>query len=583
MPTIASLNTVLTASDGQFTGAMMAAQKALGGLTGAVESSHAKIVGVVGAITGLAGAAGIGALVKAQMGAIDSTAKVADQLGISTEALVGLRHAADLAGVGNEEFDASLRKMQKSIGDASVSGGSAAEKFEALGLSVNDLANSSPDQQFIKISEAITSIENPAQRAAAVTDIFGKQGQKLLNTMLGGAGAIKDATAETELFGTSLSRVEAAKVEAANDSLTRVGRVVEGIGTQLAVAVAPYIDAAAKKFIEFATAGGGIRSTVGVGLEFVAGAVATTADMVEALKLGFQFLQVKATQGLAYIVGGLSTLTAGAESALKYLGVDVGAGVSDSLKTASEEMLSTAANLDAQLAEAFTGKSWGDKVRDTMAGIEQAADQAGKAAAAAIPKPAQVSESTRATAQLADGVGKLEEKLREQVATVGMSGEEIELWKLQQAGATDEALAGARGLLAQKQAADKQAKSIDEGKKLTEELQSPLEKYRAELAKIDDLQRRGAIDAQTAMRAQNRAAEELDKATSGAGKTAQPQLADALQAGSQEALNAVARFEQTGRAGSEDKQAELVDENKKHTELLRRLEAKFPTLALGAI
>ena len=585
MPSLPSLNTVLKASATPFEAAMGAAKASVEQFAGAIGSTQARIAGMVGAVVGLAGAGSLGALVRSQMDAIDGAAKTADQLGIETSALISMRHAADLAGVGNEEFDASLRRMQKAIGEASVGGGAAAEKFTALGLSVADLTNSSPDQQFQKIADAVMAIENPAQRAAAVTDIFGKQGQKLLNTMMGGADAMKQAAAEAEAYGIAVSRVDAAKVEAANDSLTRVAGVIRGVGTQLAVALAPYIEAAAVKFVELATAGGGIKSTVGTAVSWVASAIATAADVLEALKLGFQYLQAKATQGLGLIVSGLAKLNAAAETTMKFLGVDVGDSASAGLQAVADEMAATAATLDQRLADAWTGKSWGDKVKETMAGIEQASQKTAKAAADAIPKPATVDEAAAANVRLGDSIADLETKWRQQIDTAGLSADEIELWKLEQAGASAEALAGARDLLALRQAQAAQTKAAEEGKKLTEDLRTPLEKYQAEIERISKLQEAGAIDAETARRANLRALSELDQATAKANAAKSPQLASALVSGSQEALNAVARFEAFGQsgAGGGDVQKEQLAVQENSRRLLERIEKKFPTLTVAGI
>ena len=54
---------------------------------------------LAGGLLAAAGVGGLGYVIKQQMEAIDSTAKLSDRLGISTENLVSLQHAAKLAGV----------------------------------------------------------------------------------------------------------------------------------------------------------------------------------------------------------------------------------------------------------------------------------------------------------------------------------------------------------------------------------------------------------------------------------------------------------------------------------------------------
>src|SRR4029079_4520127 len=141
----------------------------------------------------------------------------------------------NLSGVGAEEFDGTLEKMVKNLGNAAAEGGPTAEALKRIGLDAKTLASQSPDEAFKQIAEGISQIVNPAERARAATAIFGKTGQSLLNTMMAGKAGIEAAAAETAKYGTAVSRVDAAKVEAANDAITRAGEVVHGLAAQVAV------------------------------------------------------------------------------------------------------------------------------------------------------------------------------------------------------------------------------------------------------------------------------------------------------------------------------------------------------------
>ncbi len=68
----------------------------------------------VGAVMTVAAAAGLAYMVKRQMDAIDVIAKLSDRLGIATEDLVGLQHAASISGVSTESLNKSLDYTFKS-------------------------------------------------------------------------------------------------------------------------------------------------------------------------------------------------------------------------------------------------------------------------------------------------------------------------------------------------------------------------------------------------------------------------------------------------------------------------------------
>ena len=57
---------------------------------------------------------------------------------------------------------------------------------------------------------------------------------------------------ESELLGLSMSRVDAAQIEAANDSITRAQGVFEGIGNQIAVSLSPLVSELAANFYQSA-------------------------------------------------------------------------------------------------------------------------------------------------------------------------------------------------------------------------------------------------------------------------------------------------------------------------------------------
>ena len=63
---------------------------------------------------------------------IDQQTKTADRLGITTQALTGLQHAANLYGATNDELTNSLRRMQQGLGQVAQTG-----TGEAKGAKVN--------------------------------------------------------------------------------------------------------------------------------------------------------------------------------------------------------------------------------------------------------------------------------------------------------------------------------------------------------------------------------------------------------------------------------------------------------------
>ena len=234
-------------------------------------------------IGGLLGGAGLGAAINAQLGEIDAGSKLADRLGLSTEALAGLQHAAGLAGASNEQLEKGLEGMLRRLGQAATQGGPAADALAELGLEANSLARARPEEAFGRIADAIAGIEDPARRAFYAQQLLGRGGQDLQTLMLAGSKGIAAAAAEADALGLSFDRVSGAKVEAANDAVSRMRATVTGIARAITVAVAPAIVSAADGFRDFGVrAVAWVKATIPAILQAVAAVAAKLRPILTA-------------------------------------------------------------------------------------------------------------------------------------------------------------------------------------------------------------------------------------------------------------------------------------------------------------
>lgn len=186
-----------------------------------------------------AGITVVGALrsVTKELDRMNKVAKMSDQIGISTEAMAALQHAADQMTVSGEKLSAGLQTMAKRLGEAARGIGAARPALETLGLSADDLVKMDADRAFLKIADAISRVEDPMQRTALAANIFSKGNQELVQMMAKGAGEIERYRKEAEDLGLVFSREEGAKAEAYVDAVDRMNKAWRG----LAVDVAPMV------------------------------------------------------------------------------------------------------------------------------------------------------------------------------------------------------------------------------------------------------------------------------------------------------------------------------------------------------
>ena len=215
--------------------------KGLKKVTGAVFSMKNAIVGAVGA-------AGFGALIKASINAGDELAKTADKLGVTTEALAGLRHAAELTGVSTGTMDMALQRFTRRAAEAAQGTGEAKGALQELGINADELVRLPLDQQMNVVADSMAGVKSQSDRVRLAMKLFDSEGVALVNTLGGGAEALQKMTEEAEHLGVTLSRTDTAQMEAANDSITRLKAVFTGLTNQLSVAFAPIITFVADGF-----------------------------------------------------------------------------------------------------------------------------------------------------------------------------------------------------------------------------------------------------------------------------------------------------------------------------------------------
>ena len=112
--------------------------------------------------------------VSALINHLDEIGKRSRGLGITAEQMQQLEYAARSANVPVEQMVAAIPRMMDMVVEAGNGTQKAVSAFAKLGLSVKDLSGLSPYAMFEKIVSAINDIPDPAQRASAALDIFGK-------------------------------------------------------------------------------------------------------------------------------------------------------------------------------------------------------------------------------------------------------------------------------------------------------------------------------------------------------------------------------------------------------------------------
>ncbi|MBX2809508.1 MAG: hypothetical protein KTR20_12860 [Cellvibrionaceae bacterium] len=258
------------------------------------------------ALVSAVGITAMGAIYAESAKTADQLAKLSDRIGEMPEKLTALQHAAELNGASTQVMNKSLEQMSKRIGEAIKGTGEAKDYLDRLGLSTQAFYSLSPAEQFKTIAESVSGLATQQEKAAAANAIFGRSGIELINTLDVGREGLNAMETEARQLGLTLSRVELAKVEAANDAFHRAKETSKGFGRSLSVELAPYITAVSERFVEAAKEAGGFERISQKMVQVTAFAVGKLADGVHALKIVWQGVHAASAQAIKAITSGIA-------------------------------------------------------------------------------------------------------------------------------------------------------------------------------------------------------------------------------------------------------------------------------------
>jgi hypothetical protein len=460
-------------------------QFGLGGLTSAIPG-----LGQLATVAGVAMLAyeGLAAAVRnvgEQIEAVDKIYKLADRMNTTTEAVIGLQYAFGKLDVDAEEVGTVLAKTERAVSEAASGSAEAKEVFTRLGLDLQKLSTMKPDEQFKAIAEGLSKVSNQADRAAIEMKLFKETGNKLDPLFREGAAGIEAYLKKAQELGLVVTNEQAQAIADMKDKWEDVSDRVTGMWRQLTVAIAPALEMLLDTLKELLPTGEQWADLCWVAGEYLKFQATTITKMVQGFMVIFKIVQ-----------GLLNFLIAGGAKLLGFreFGNDLAERAKTSMKEAGE------------YANKFVDFS--EKGREA---IKRTKNETSK-----------WSESLQASQQFL-------EKLRNDIATFGMSPRQKELYDAQQKGLSGPALQQARAMIWQLEQMEAYKKAQEEATKAAEEHHkkmldvaksaretTPYGKYTEEIQKYMDALRGGYITQQEFLNAQQKLWGEMVQGITGA-------------------------------------------------------------------
>jgi len=306
-------------------GAVDQTKAAFGSVRGSLNGLGEQVVsvrGIVGTLTAALGVGAFGAGIKSASEAADAAAKMGDRFGIATEKLIGMQHAGNLAGLSNEGLTAALRAQAKSVTDAARGSEEAAKAYGLLGIKADEFIKLPMDRQFSMIVDKLGQVENVTLRNALAQEVLGKGAGEVMGIVADGSEAFAKAAEDAQAWGLAINRVDAAKLEMANDALTRAQAAAKGLFTTIAIYVAPAVKALADFFADSSKEAGGFKQQAGEAAEVVITGIGYAANVVQGLRFAYVGLKFVVAEFIRIAAEGFAWLAEKAQtfgSVLKFL------------------------------------------------------------------------------------------------------------------------------------------------------------------------------------------------------------------------------------------------------------------------
>lgn len=220
------------------------ATKGLKAVAGAVLNAKTAIVGLVGT-------AGFGLLISRSLQATDALAKTASKIGTTTEALGGLRYAAQIAGIETRTMDMALQRFTRRTAEAAMGTGEAKGAIKELGINAQELNRMPLDKRMVVLANAFENVTSESDRLRLAFKLFDSEGAALVNVLAQGGDGLKEMLGEAKALGLTMSGTAAKGVEDTVDSLTKLSGLFKGVTDQVVAAFAPALEAIVVRFTAF--------------------------------------------------------------------------------------------------------------------------------------------------------------------------------------------------------------------------------------------------------------------------------------------------------------------------------------------
>lgn len=149
--------------------------------------------------------------------------ELAEQSGVTARGLQALQYSAVQNGLKMEQLETSISKFSQKMGEAAGGSKEMIEALDNIGVKILGANGKLRDNEAIltDVARAIVGIDDPAKRAAAAVDFFGKAGTRMLPLLTELAKGVDSLAASADRSSAMISDSTIKRLDAVADRLER--------------------------------------------------------------------------------------------------------------------------------------------------------------------------------------------------------------------------------------------------------------------------------------------------------------------------------------------------------------------------
>ncbi len=188
--------------------------------------------------------------------------------GINTDKLQEWDVALNRVGLSGDDMTTMMRTLSKSLEEARLGTGTAADRFKQLGIDITKVTGT--DDLLRKVADAMSKVGNGTEKAAIGGDLMGKSFLKFLPAIDGGSKSLDEAAEASKRLGATLSTTQLETLNKMDDSIDDMSTAWKRFGQQVGAFIAPGVQLVARLLTEMLAIGANVFKELDIAADTLA-------------------------------------------------------------------------------------------------------------------------------------------------------------------------------------------------------------------------------------------------------------------------------------------------------------------------